>query len=147
MCKKVWITINLRRPHYTVLTHNMHIFVRPKKVFLFWETCLFWENALILGIGGFCIKGMVYTVKILVLELNNLFIILENFFPDIRNVSSISSGFYVVFLLERVCLFRKMCLFWVCLLWLERVFKKFYFLRESLLKNKCWNKKILEIFN
>ena len=38
----------------TVPTHNKHIFVRPKKVCLFWEMCLFWGNVLILGSGGFC---------------------------------------------------------------------------------------------
>ena len=27
----------------TVSTHNKHIFVRPKKVYLLWEMCLFWE--------------------------------------------------------------------------------------------------------
>ena len=33
----------------TVPTHNKHIFVRPKKVCLFWEMSLIWENVLILG--------------------------------------------------------------------------------------------------
>ena len=36
----------------TVLTHNMHIFVRPKKV------RLFWINVLILGSGGFRIQKL-----------------------------------------------------------------------------------------
>ena len=31
----------------TVPTHNKHIFVRPKKVCLFREMCLFWESFLI----------------------------------------------------------------------------------------------------
>ena len=31
-------------------THNKHIFVRPKKVCLFWEMCLLWENVLILSV-------------------------------------------------------------------------------------------------
>ena len=33
----------------TVPTLNNNIFVRPKKVCLFWEMCLFWENVLIIG--------------------------------------------------------------------------------------------------
>ena len=46
----------------TVPTHNKHIFVRPKKVCLFGEMCLFWENVIIVGSGGFCLLGIVYTV-------------------------------------------------------------------------------------
>ena len=37
----------------SVPTHDKHIFLRPKKVCLFWEMCLFLENVLILGSGGF----------------------------------------------------------------------------------------------
>ena len=42
----------------TVPTHNKHIFVRPKKMCLFWEMCsfwkmcLFWKNVIILRSEG-----------------------------------------------------------------------------------------------
>ena len=55
-------------------THNKHIFVRPKKMCLLWEKCLFGEKVLIPGSGGFRILGIVYTVQTLVLELDFLFI-------------------------------------------------------------------------
>ena len=38
----------MNRDFNTVLTHNKHIFVRPKIVCLFWEMCLFRVNVLIL---------------------------------------------------------------------------------------------------
>ena len=43
-------------------THDKHIFVRPKKVCLLWEKCLFRGKVLILGSGGFCILGIVYCI-------------------------------------------------------------------------------------
>ena len=46
---------------YTVTTHNKHIFVRPKKVYLLREKCLFGGKVLILGSGGFRILGIDYT--------------------------------------------------------------------------------------
>ena len=46
---------------YNVTNHNKHIFVKPKKMCLFWEICLFWGNVLILGSGGFRI-GIVYAL-------------------------------------------------------------------------------------
>ena len=50
-------------------THNKHIFVRPIKVCLLWEKCVFGEKVLIFGSGGFRVSGIVYTVKTVVLEL------------------------------------------------------------------------------
>ena len=49
---------------YTVPSHNKHIFVRPKKVCLLWEKCLFGEKVLIMRSGGFRILGIPPIFKI-----------------------------------------------------------------------------------
>ena len=51
---------------------------------LSWEKCLFGEKMLILGIEGFRILGIVYTVQTLVLELDFLFITFEKFLSGLK---------------------------------------------------------------
>ena len=42
--------------NHTVSTHNKHVFVRSKKVCLFWKMCLFWENGLFREVEDFATK-------------------------------------------------------------------------------------------
>ena len=55
---------------------------------------------LIWGSGGFRILGIVYTVKTLVLKLDYLFIFFER---KLKNICSISSGFFVSQIREKLC--------------------------------------------
>ena len=121
-------------------TYNKHIFVRPKKVCLLWERCLFAERVLILSSGGFRILGIVYTVVTLVLESDFLFTTgnedqklpkkhqkqswTTHFFKNSKKyrllISPKSSSFpykHIFVRAKRVCLLRETCLLWVCLLW------------------------------
>ena len=64
-----WGWILLQKVSETVPTHNKHIFVRPKKVCLLWENCLFGGKLLISGSRRFRILVIVCTVETPVLEL------------------------------------------------------------------------------
>ena len=48
----MWLKLHHRKNLSTVPSHNNHIFMRPKKVCLLWEKCLFREKVLIIGSGG-----------------------------------------------------------------------------------------------